>query len=118
MPLRWPEYVRKVGRRLLAETVVYQPALAHDRGARLWTARFVYLVPFVCTLLGLAIGSRNRRFVLACASFAAVYLLAYALVGFYVRYALPLTPIAMAACFCGLDALVWRLRAVISLRTS
>jgi hypothetical protein len=104
LPARFPEYARKVLNRLLAETVAYPRLYEHDRGLRLLVTRIVYALPFVCTLLALGIGSRHRAFVLACAVFATAYLLPYALIGFYVRYLLPLTPVLIVMCFCGLDS--------------
>jgi hypothetical protein len=112
MPSRWPEYARKVGNRLLAETVVYPPLLGDERGLHLFALRVIYPLPFVGSLLGLALPSRHRRFLTACAIFTGAYCGAYALVGFYVRYILPLTPILVITCFCGFDALVLQIAAL------
>jgi hypothetical protein len=105
----FPVYAKKVRNRVLAETLVYSPVLEHDRGFRLVVTRIVYALPFLGLLFGLALPSPHRRFLMGCAIFMTAYLSVYALVGFFIRYILPLTPLLLASCFFGFDALAGRL---------
>lgn len=103
------KFLRRVGNRMLAATVVYHPLTSsHDFPVERAIKNVLYPLPFVLCLVGLWVRSPHRRLLLFLAFFCTIYLAPYVVVAFYVRYFLPLTPILVLTSFLGADALARR----------
>jgi hypothetical protein len=106
-------FAERVGRRLLAATVLYAPSERELNGP-LWRAlqRVVYAMPIGLALMGIWMRGRQRAVLGGLGLLVALALAPYVLIAFYSRYVFPLTPLLIVIWFLGLDALVGQLRQV------
>lgn len=104
-------YLRKVGRRLLAVTLLYPPHRPEVEGRRPLLGTAVHPLPLLGLLALLAL--RRRRLPVAAALAAtlyATYLAPYVAIAFYNRYLLPLSLLLVLFVYWGADALAARRR--------
>jgi len=105
-------YAMKVGRRAAAALVWYMSIDPSDEGGALLAERICYSLPLVTFLVMMVLGGPNRIFVALCGLFSLAFLSPYVFIAYYIRYALPLTPMFTLCTFLAADQAVSRLSGV------
>jgi len=100
-------YLRNIKNRLMAALFIYYPL---DDCARAQPGRsLIHALPFVGFLLIIFFqGYRGSEYMTIATVMCVLYLLPYIAVNYYVRYAIPLTPLKVLFVFWGADLLVTR----------
>jgi hypothetical protein len=95
-------YLRNIYSRALAITLV-PPDGTEDTPAKLAMRRWIYPLPILGLLFGLALRGRRFATLLSVGVFAASYLLPYTLVAFYLRYIVSVVPCLIFLSYLGAD---------------
>lgn len=103
-------YLRRLGNRTLAVTLKYVPLVDRMESARQQALQgVIYALPLIGLFGTLWIKGPHRRLLAVLGTFWLCYLLPYAVVAFYIRYFLPLTPLLVFTLFLAGDQLAaWR----------
>jgi hypothetical protein len=97
-------FVRRIGHRVLASTLLYVASDAElEWPLEITIKRVLQPAVFVGLLLSALVPGRNRGFAWALGGMWLVYILPYILVAYYIRYLLSATPLLVLAVFLGLD---------------
>jgi hypothetical protein len=102
-------YAMKVARRATAALVWYMSLGPSDKGVTLVAERICYSLPIAAFLSLMVFGGPNRTFATPCALFSLTLLSPYIFIAYYIRYALPLTPIFTLFVFLAVDRVLSRL---------
>jgi hypothetical protein len=102
-------FLRAVGQRAAAATLVYPPLEAgSETDAELAVHRAVYPVPFLAFFVSAWIRGPNRRLLRLLGGLAALHMAPYVLLAFYVRYTAPLAPVFALIVFLAIEQVAYR----------
>jgi hypothetical protein len=105
-------YLRRVGNRWLAATVLYAPSERELDGPGVRVVqRLIFALPLLLLSSAVWLRSRHRPLLLVCGAFLALALAPYVIIAFYSRYVVPLTPVLIVIAFLSADTWAQRFRA-------
>ena len=108
------KYISNIKDRLLSALLIYYPHSEQYEKSSLWKTA-LHALPFVSVLLLIFLkGYTASNYIKVAMMIYLIYLLPYIIVSYYIRYAIPLTPLKVLFSFWGIDLFVARLSKILA----